>query len=195
MPGAEGGGGRGAGATARALRRPPHSPRGGSVRPAPASASSGSLAASRKRGAGCARRRVCRGARLSPRGSSAGWGSRPGRPGPASAARSGPELSLWLLPPRRHRERLCDPRHGLPPQCPLPPGLPDSREPVSAHPPFRTRLRNGSPRGMPREPAVKPAWSWGLSDLELHSCGMGDIASPLAGFPQPSVSGGAQLVG
>lgn len=132
------------------------------------------------------------GARLSPRGSSGGLGSPTGHLEPASPGRSSQELSHWLLLPCRHRECLSDPRRGLHRSDDYPPPLTrPTPHPacswVSARPsPFCTRLGNGSPRGMPREPggesAVKPAQSRGPSGLELNSCGMCDTASPWQGW-------------
>lgn len=108
---------------------------------------------------------VCVGvACLGARGPSAGLGSPTGHAEPASPARAGRELSHWLAPPRRHRERLSQPRRGLSEGVHCPPASQPPR--AFARPPFRTRLRNGSPKGMRRElageRAIKAAWSWSL---------------------------------
>ena len=120
---------------------------------------------------------VCRGAGLSPRGFSAGLGSHTGHPEPASPARSGRELSHWLLSPRRHGSASPIRAAGFP-AVPAGPSLPASHLGICTPSPFCTDCGTTPPGGCPENPAL----SWGPSGLELHSCGMGDIASPLAGL-------------
>lgn len=146
----------------------------------------------------CARVRI--GVPGSARGSSAGLGSHTGQPSPAALhARAGNFLSGSCRLAGKGAPLRSAPWAS--PQCPLTPvSLPPH---WYLHVPASAPLRKGSPRRMPREPrgegAVQPAPPWGPSGLERHSCGMGDMASHLAGlgrtladqFPQPRVLGGA----
>lgn len=144
--------------------------------------------------------RVLVGVPGSARGSSAGLGSHTGQPSPAALhARAGNFLtgSCHLA----GKGAPLQSAQWASPQCPLTSvSLPPRW--VSACSQFCT-VGESLPQRMPRKPwgggAVQPAPSWGPSGLELHSCGMGDMASHLTGLgrtltdqlPQPRVLGGA----